>query len=138
MVTWSHVAYVALHCSDVAHMLLGLCGCCALLAGTGVATQIAAAEAGADIVDCAIDSMSGLTSQPSMGAIVNALAGTSLDTGINPRHMLLLSNYWCVYLCHWQCSSYLHLLQFLLLCVGVRWHKVSSLRCCGDEYVNHI
>ena len=44
-------------------------------AGTGVATQIAAAEAGADIVDCAIDSMSGLTSQPNMGAIVNALAG---------------------------------------------------------------
>jgi pyruvate carboxylase len=66
------------------------------LAGTAVATQIAAAEAGADIVDCAIDSMSGLTSQPSMGAIVNALAGTRLDTGINPRHMLLLSNYWWV------------------------------------------
>jgi pyruvate carboxylase len=65
-------------------------------AGTAVATQIAAAEAGADIVDCAIDSMSGLTSQPSMGAIVNSLAGTKLDTGINPRHMLLLSNYWCV------------------------------------------
>jgi pyruvate carboxylase len=65
-----------------------------LLAGTAVATQLAAAEAGADIVDCAIDSMSGLTSQPSMGAIVNALAGTKLDTGINPRHMLLLSNYW--------------------------------------------
>lgn len=76
--------------------------CCAFLhfaiifpsAGTGVATQIAAAEAGADIVDCAIDSMSGLTSQPSMGAIVNALAGTPLDTGIDPRHMLILSNYW--------------------------------------------
>ncbi|WIA32059.1 hypothetical protein OEZ86_002911 [Tetradesmus obliquus] len=63
-------------------------------AGTAVATQIAAAEAGADIVDCAIDSMSGLTSQPSMGAIVNSLAGTKLDTGIKPRHMLLLSNYW--------------------------------------------
>jgi pyruvate carboxylase len=62
-----------------------------------VATQIASAQAGADIVDCAIDSMSGLTSQPSMGAIVNSLAGTKLDTGINPRHMLLLSNYWCVF-----------------------------------------
>eukprot|EP00879_Flechtneria_rotunda_P008891 GHRR01009311.1.p1 GENE.GHRR01009311.1~~GHRR01009311.1.p1 ORF type:complete len:945 (+),score=298.10 GHRR01009311.1:108-2942(+) len=63
-------------------------------AGTGVATQIAAAEAGADIIDCAIDSMSGLTSQPNMGAIVNALAGTELDTGVNPRHLLVLSNYW--------------------------------------------
>ena len=28
-------------------------------AGTGVATQLACAAAGADIVDCAIDSMSG-------------------------------------------------------------------------------
>ena len=28
-------------------------------AGTGVATQLACAMAGADIVDCAIDSMSG-------------------------------------------------------------------------------
>lgn len=63
-------------------------------AGTGVATQLAAAAAGADIVDAAIDSMSGLTSQPSMGAIVNALAGTPLDTGIDAKHMLTLSNYW--------------------------------------------
>jgi hypothetical protein len=54
---------------------------CALCAPPGVATQLAAAAAGADIIDCAIDSMSGLTSQPSMGAIVNALAGTPLDTG---------------------------------------------------------
>jgi pyruvate carboxylase len=44
-------------------------------AGTAVATQLAAATAGADIIDCCFDSMSGLTSQPSMGAIVNALAG---------------------------------------------------------------
>lgn len=67
---------------------------CLSATGTGVATQIAAAQAGADIVDAAIDSMSGLTSQPSMGAIVNSLAGTELDTGIDPRHMLTLSNYW--------------------------------------------
>lgn len=59
-----------------------------------MATQIASAHAGADIVDVAIDSMSGLTSQPNMGAVVNALAGTELDTGIDPQHMLQLSNYW--------------------------------------------
>lgn len=63
-------------------------------AGTGVATQIAAAEAGADIIDACIDSMSGLTSQPNMGAIVNALAGTPLDTGIDPKQLLVLNNYW--------------------------------------------
>lgn len=37
-------------------------------AGAGVASMLAAAEAGADIVDVAVDSMSGMTSQPSMGA----------------------------------------------------------------------
>ena len=33
-------------------------------AGTGVATQLAAAAAGADMIDCAIDSMSGVTWAP--------------------------------------------------------------------------
>jgi len=63
-------------------------------AGTGVATQLAAAAAGADVVDCAIDSMSGTTSQPSMGAIVNSLVGSELDTGINPELILPLNDYW--------------------------------------------
>lgn len=67
--------------------------CCAV-SGTGVATQIAAAEAGADIIDACVDSMSGLTSQPNMGSIVNALAGTKLDTGIDPKQLLVLNNYW--------------------------------------------
>lgn len=40
-----------------------------------MATQLACAQAGADIIDCAIDSLSGTTSQPSMGAIINSLAG---------------------------------------------------------------
>lgn len=59
-----------------------------------MATQLAAAAAGADIIDACIDSMSGLTSQPNMGAIVNALAGTPLDTGIDPQQLLVLTNYW--------------------------------------------
>ena len=50
-------------------------------AGAGVAAMLACAEAGADIVDCAVDSMSGMTSQPSMGAIVAALQNTENDTG---------------------------------------------------------
>lgn len=43
--------------------------------------MLACAEAGADVVDTAVDSMSGMTSQPSMGAIVASLQGTPLDTG---------------------------------------------------------
>mmetsp|Transcript_38533 Transcript_38533/g.108941 ORF Transcript_38533/g.108941 Transcript_38533/m.108941 type:complete len:1254 (+) Transcript_38533:126-3887(+) len=63
-------------------------------AGTGVATQLACAYAGADIIDAAIDSMSGLTSQPSMGAIVHNLKGTELDTGIAPAAIDALGLYW--------------------------------------------
>ena len=63
-------------------------------AGTGVASMIACAEAGADVVDAAIDSMSGLTSQPSLGAICGAVAGTSLDTGIDPEVIYGLNSYW--------------------------------------------
>ncbi|PHJ16395.1 pyruvate carboxylase [Cystoisospora suis] len=61
--------------------------------GCGVASMLAAAEAGADIVDCAIDSMSGLTSQPCMGSIVSALRNTRLDTGIDLQVLSQFSDY---------------------------------------------
>lgn len=63
-------------------------------AGTGVATALAAAAAGADIVDGAVDAMAGTTSQPSLGAIVAATKGTDLDTGVCPRQLSRLSSYW--------------------------------------------
>jgi len=63
-------------------------------AGSGVASMIAAAQAGADIVDAAIDAMSGLTSQPSLGAIVANMRGTELDTGIDLAELGLLNSYW--------------------------------------------
>ncbi|KAJ3340956.1 pyruvate carboxylase [Gonapodya sp. JEL0774] len=62
--------------------------------GTGVASMLACAEAGADIVDAAVDSMSGLTSQPSMGAIVAALAGSDHETGIPFENVSALNSYW--------------------------------------------
>ena len=46
------------------------------------------------MIDCCIDSMSGTTSQPSMGAIVHSLTGTELDTGVNPAELLSLIDYW--------------------------------------------
>jgi len=63
-------------------------------AGSGVASMIAAAEAGADVVDAAIDGMSGMTSQPSLGSIVSALRGTELDTGIDMSKVSVLNTYW--------------------------------------------
>ena len=43
--------------------------------------MLEAAKYGADIVDVAVDSMSGMTSQPSMGAIVTSCERTNMDTG---------------------------------------------------------
>ena len=47
--------------------------------GISAASVLAAIEAGCDAVDCALDSMSGLTSQPNLGAIVAALEGGPRD-----------------------------------------------------------
>lgn len=62
--------------------------------GAGVASMLACAEAGADVVDVAVDSMSGLTSQPSMGAVVASLQGTPLDTNLDLSHISEYSAYW--------------------------------------------
>ena len=62
--------------------------------GNGVATLLKAAEAGVDIVDTAVSSLSSLTSQPSMSAIVTALERHERDTGISDDNLLALSDYW--------------------------------------------
>ncbi|KAG8874072.1 pyruvate carboxylase [Tulasnella sp. 331] len=63
-------------------------------AGIAVSSMLAAAAAGADVVDVAIDSMSGLTSQPAMGAIVSALEQSNLGTGIRYDDIQALNLYW--------------------------------------------
>ena len=60
-------------------------------AGSGVASMLAAADAGADIVDAATDAMSGMTSQPSIGAIAANLRGTDLDTGLHMEQLTPLN-----------------------------------------------
>ncbi|KAL8922909.1 MAG: hypothetical protein Q9208_004871 [Pyrenodesmia sp. 3 TL-2023] len=63
-------------------------------AGTGVATYVACAEAGADAVDTATDSMSGMTSQPSVGALLASLEGTGFEPGLNSAHIRAIDGYW--------------------------------------------
>ncbi|GAA5993594.1 hypothetical protein JCM11641_005128, partial [Rhodosporidiobolus odoratus] len=63
-------------------------------AGIAVSSMLAAAAAGADIVDVAIDSMSGMTSQPSMGAVCSALEQSDLGTGISFENIQALNLYW--------------------------------------------
>jgi pyruvate carboxylase len=62
--------------------------------GNGVAMYLAAAEADVDVVDCALSSMSGLTSQPSFNAVVAALEGDPRQPVIDQDHLQRLSDYW--------------------------------------------
>ena len=62
--------------------------------GNGVATALMAANAGVDIVDTALNSMSGLTSQPALNSLVAALKNTERDTGIDLKGVQKLSDYW--------------------------------------------
>lgn len=63
-------------------------------AGTGVASMIACAQAGADAVDTATDSMSGMTSQPSVGAVLASLEGGPHDPGLDGHLVRQLDSYW--------------------------------------------
>ncbi|MEO1494464.1 MAG: pyruvate carboxylase [Pseudomonadota bacterium] len=62
--------------------------------GLSGASMLAAAEAGVDAVDCAMDAFSGLTSQAPMGSVVEALANQPRDTKLNIHAIREISNYW--------------------------------------------
>lgn len=62
--------------------------------GNGVSTILMAAEAGVDIVDTAMSSMSGLTSQPALNAVVAALENTNRETGFDLGKLQSISDYW--------------------------------------------
>ena len=62
--------------------------------GISAASVIAAAQAGCDAIDAAMDSWSGLTSQPNLGGIVEALRGTPMDPGFDRDALRRLSAYW--------------------------------------------
>jgi pyruvate carboxylase len=119
--------------------------------------MLAAAEAGADVIDLAIDSMSGVTSQPCMGATVAALQGTDLDLGVRMDDIQLLNGYWEQVRLLYQCfdpqvnspssevydhempgGQYTNLLfQSVSLGLGTQWTEIKKAyalanRLCGD------
>lgn len=63
-------------------------------AGGQLATLLAASRAGVDAVDVASAPMSGTTSQPSLSALVAALANTERDTGMDLDSVGALEPYW--------------------------------------------
>ena len=52
-------------------------------AGGQIASYLLAAEEGVDIVDCAFAPLAGVTSQPSLNALVEAMRFTDRDTGLD-------------------------------------------------------
>jgi pyruvate carboxylase len=62
--------------------------------GISAATVLAATDAGVDAADAALDSFSGLTSQPNLGSIVEALRHSDRDTGLDAATIRNFSDYW--------------------------------------------
>ncbi len=62
--------------------------------GASAAAVLAAVDAGVDAFDAAMDSMSGLTSQPCLGSLVAALRHSERDTGLDPANIRTISDYW--------------------------------------------
>ncbi|WP_146587541.1 pyruvate carboxylase [Puniceibacterium confluentis] len=62
--------------------------------GAAIGSIMAAAAAGVDAVDAAMDALSGNTSQPTLGSVVEALRFTERDTGLDMSVIREISNYW--------------------------------------------
>lgn len=58
------------------------------------ATYLKAIEAGVDVIDVALSSMSGLTSQPNFNSIVAMMKGHERELPVNLDKLNKLSNYW--------------------------------------------
>ncbi|MGI6244365.1 MAG: pyruvate carboxylase [Pseudochelatococcus sp.] len=62
--------------------------------GISAASVLAAVAAGVDAVDAAMDAMSGLTSQPCLGSLVEALHNDARATGLDSDAIRRISFYW--------------------------------------------
>ncbi len=114
--------------------------------GISAATVLAAVDAGVDAVDAAMDAFSGLTSQPCLGSIVEALKGTERDTTLDPEVIREISFYWeavrgqyCAFEANLQAPAsevFLHEMpggqftnlkeQARSLGLETRWHEVAT------------
>ncbi|MGP0055343.1 MAG: pyruvate carboxylase, partial [Steroidobacteraceae bacterium] len=62
--------------------------------GIAAASVLAAVDAGADAIDGAIDALSGLTSQPNLGSLVEALRFAPRDPLLDADALRSISGYW--------------------------------------------
>jgi len=119
-----------------------------------LASGLEAARAGASVVDAAMAPFAGLTSQPNLNALVDAVRNTPLDTGLDPEPLRHLAHYWAAVREHYtafECGMkapdadlYLHempggqftnlLEQAKALGLGDRWEEV----CRAYSQVNQL
>ncbi len=62
--------------------------------GVASATLLEAAKAGVDVMDAALSSLSGLTSQPNLNSLAAVLAGSQWDPKLDQDGLQQLANYW--------------------------------------------
>ena len=62
--------------------------------GISAATILAAVDSGIDAIDAAMDSMSGGTSQPCLGSIVEAIARSKRESGLDSTAIRRINTYW--------------------------------------------
>jgi pyruvate carboxylase len=62
--------------------------------GIAAASVLAAVDAGVDAVDLAMDAVSGLTSQPNLGSVIDALRDHARDPGLDRAAIREISRYW--------------------------------------------
>jgi pyruvate carboxylase len=116
-------------------------------AGVACGTILEASAAGVDAVDCAMDALSGNTSQATLGTVVESLRFTDRDTGLDIGAIRELSDYWEAVRAHYAAFEsgqqapasevYLHEMpggQFTNLkaqarSMGLedRWHEVAQM-----------
>ena len=127
-------------------------------AGGQLASYLMAAEEGVDVVDCASSSMAGMTSQPSMNALVEAMRFTDRDPGMSFAELQATSEYWEqvrklyapfetgqkaasaeVYLHEMPGGQYANLFQQAVsLGVGDRWHEVGRTYAAVNQMFGDI
>jgi len=127
-------------------------------AGIATATILAAAESGVDAVDCAMDALSGNTSQATLGTVVEMLAHTDRDTGLDIGAIREISNYWETVRGHYAAFEsglqapasevYLHEMpggqftnlkaQARSLGLEERWHEVAQMYADVNEMFGDI
>ncbi len=116
-------------------------------AGAACGTILVASEQGVDAVDCAMDALSGNTSQATLGTVVESLRFTKRDTGLDIGAIRQISDYWEAVRAHYAAFEsgmqapasevYLHEMpggQFTNLkaqarSMGLedRWHEVAQM-----------